>query len=119
MAREQGKQRSDAEAGEREDVGRVPELVRRAIALGLTGFFTTEEAFRRALGDTVPKDWLDFASDQGERWRAQLAERLAAEFGRVLDQVDLAELVGAVLEGRTVEVTAQVRLRPHDEEPER
>jgi hypothetical protein len=117
MAREQGKQRSESEEDERDEGGRVPELVRRAIALGLTGFFTTEEAFRRALGDTVPKDWLDFASDQGDRWRAQLADRLAAEFGRVLDQVDLAELAAAVLQGRTVEVTAQIRLRPRDDEP--
>ena len=45
----------DAEA--QESLRAIPELMRRAIALGLTGFFTTEEAVRRALGDTVPKDW--------------------------------------------------------------
>ena len=43
-----------------ESLGAIPELMRRAIALGLTGFFTTEEAVRRALGDTVPKDWTDY-----------------------------------------------------------
>lgn len=124
MARGQGKRRAELEAElveelEREEVRRVPELMRRALALGLSGFFTTEEAFRKALGDTVPRDWVDFASDQSERWRVQLAERLAAEFGRVLDQVDIAELAAAVLEGRTLEVTARVRLKPRDDEDER
>jgi hypothetical protein len=117
MAREQGKQRREPASDlEQVDARFVPELVRRALALGLSSFFTTEEAFRKALGDTVPKDWVDFASGQGERWRSQLAERLGAEFGRALERLDLAELAAAVLEGRTIEVTAQVRLKPRSEE---
>lgn len=120
MARDEGKQR-DAEARriEREasrEVSRmVPDLMRRAIAMGLAGFFTTEEAFRRALGDTVPRDWVDFAAAQGERTRGEIADRLANEFGRVLEQVDLAALASSVLEGHTVEVTARIRLLPRDE----
>lgn len=122
MAREQGKQTDpppeDADPG-RNDAGFMPDLMRRAFALGLSGFFTTEEALRRAVGDTLPRDWVDFAASQGERTRAEMAERLAGEFGRVLENVDLAELARAVLQGQSVEVTARIRLVPRDEDPDR
>ena len=49
-----------------ESGGNLQELLRRAIALGFSGLFTTEATIRGALGDTVPKEWVDFASEQGE-----------------------------------------------------
>lgn len=95
--------------------GALPEMVRRMVALGLSGFFTTEEALRRALGDTIPQDWVDFASDQSERTRRDFSDAVAREIGRVLEDVDLAEMFGQMLENRTVEITAKVRLRPVDQ----
>ena len=71
--------------------------------------FTTEEAIRKALGDTLPQDWVDFAALQSERTRAEFVEALAAEFGRVMQNVDLAEIADHVLDGRTIEVSAQIR----------
>ena len=44
-----------------ESQGIVPELLRRAVGLGFSGFFTTEELLRKALGDTVPREWAAFA----------------------------------------------------------
>ncbi len=96
--------RADASAGG------LPDLLRRAMAMGLSGFFTTEEALRKALGDTVPRDWIDFANDQSERTRAELMQRMSEEFGRVLEKTDLAEVMERLIEGRTIEVTAQIRL---------
>jgi hypothetical protein len=94
--------------------GALPEMVRRMMALGLSGFFTTEETLRRALGDTIPQDWIDFAAGQSEKTRRDFSEAVARELGRVLEGVDLAELFGRVLESRTVEIRAQVRLLPED-----
>jgi len=67
----------DAEA--QESLHAIPELMRRAIALGLTGFFTTEEAVRRALGDTVPKDWSDYIAESSDRTRSEFLDRLSRE----------------------------------------
>ena len=92
----------------------VPELLRRALTFGLSGFFTTNEAVRRALGEAVPKDWIDFAVDQSERTRAEFIERLAGEIARSLEAVDLAAVLERVLEGRTVDVRAQIRLLPKE-----
>jgi hypothetical protein len=95
----------------------VPELIRRAAALGLSGFFMTEGALRKALGDTVPKDWVDFAAQQGERTRNDLMERLGDEMARVIRNVDLVEMLDQLLTGRTIEVEAKFRLgAPTDDE---
>jgi hypothetical protein len=93
----------------------VPELLRRALTLGLSGFFMTNEAVRRALGEAVPKDWIDFAVDQSERTRAEFIERLAGEIARTLESVDLATILERVLEGRTIDLRAQIRLLPREE----
>ena len=77
-------------------------------AIGLSGFFTTESAIRRAFGDTVPKEWVDFASDQSERTRKEVIDRMALEMGKQLAEVDLAELLSRFLAGHTVEINAKV-----------
>jgi hypothetical protein len=122
MAERQGKHRTAARAdarapGETIETGGpisgIPELVRKAIAAGFSGFFFTEEAIRRALGDALPRDWADFASEQSARARAEFLERLSYEIGRALANVDHAAVLAQLLEGRTLEVSAKIRL--HDE----
>jgi hypothetical protein len=128
MAPARGKQRSASEGdpsdveppdaagpevdlfGDDESLRPIPELVRRALTLGLTGFFSTEEAVRRAFGDTVPKDWTDFLSETSDRTRSEFLERLSHEIGRVLDGVDVGAVLRTLLEGKTLEVKAQFRL---------
>ena len=81
------------------------------LTLGFTGFFMTEEAVRRALGDKVPREWLEFFVAQSERTRSELVDALSREFGRVLSGIEPAELLRRLLDGQTVEVTAQIRLQ--------
>jgi len=93
----------------------IPEMMRRAVAMGLSGFFLTEEAIRKAVGDTLPKDWADFAVEQSERTRSELMERLGTELSRTLASVDVAEIFEQLFEGRTVEIKAEIRLKARDE----
>jgi hypothetical protein len=90
----------------------VPDLLRRVIGLGFSGLFMTEEVLRKALGDTLPKEWVEFAIEQSERTRRELVERVASEIGRLVDGVDPAELLERLVRGHELEVTARVRLRP-------
>jgi len=90
-------------------------MMRRAVAMGLSGFFLTEEAIRKAVGDTLPKDWADFAVEQSERTRSELMERLGTELSRTLASVDVAEIFEQLFEGRTVEIKAEIRLKARDE----
>lgn len=96
--------------------GALPDFIRRAMAFGFSGFFATEEAMRRALGDTMPKDWIDFAAEQSDRTRGELTDRFAKEFGKILEQVDFVQLMSQLLEGRSVEVSASIRLGPERSE---
>lgn len=80
------------------------------LTLGFTGFFMTEEALRKSLGDSVPRDVLEFVLDQSQRMRGEFLDRVSRELGRVLERVDPVEVARRLLEGRTVEVTARFRL---------
>lgn len=93
----------------------VPEFVRRALAAGFSGFFLTGEALREALGDTLPREWADFASDQSARARKDFIDRLSFEMGRAIEGIDWAEVLARLLEGRTLEVSARVRLGERDD----
>jgi hypothetical protein len=90
--------------------GFLPELLRRGLSLGFTGFFLTEEALRRALGDSLPRDWMEFMVEQSERTRAELLDRLSREFGRVISAFDPVEILRRLLDGQTIEVSARIRL---------
>jgi hypothetical protein len=89
-----------------------PELLRRVLALGFTGFFLTEEAVRKALGDTLPRDWVDFASEQSERTRAEFLERLARELGDTVERIDLVALAEQLLSRNSIEIKAEIRFVP-------
>lgn len=102
-----GRSASGSDAG-----GFFPEALRRVLTLGFTGFFLTEEALRKALGDSVPRDVIEFVLDQSQRMRAEFLDRISREFGRVLERADPVELARRLLEGRTVEVSARFRLVP-------
>ncbi len=99
--------------------GFFPEALRRVLTVGFTGFFLTEEALRKALGDSVPRDVIEFVLDQSQRMRSEFLDRISREFGRVLDRMDPVELARRLLEGRTVEVSARFRLVPEKKKEER
>ena len=132
MADKRGNRKKDAPEGapeeqaqpeaseSREQAGRLPplpEIARRALSIGLSGFFLTEETIRKALGDSLPKDWMDFAVEQSERTRKEFLERLSFEIAQTLEKVDLATALRELLEGRTLEVRAEIRLGDREGKP--
>lgn len=96
--------------------GSMPDFLRRLMTAGFSGLFTTESAIRGALGDTLPREWLEYLSEQSDRTRDEFVGRLAREFVRVLENVDVVNLAEQMLTGRTIEVSAQFRLGPRTPE---
>ena len=92
----------------------LPDLLRRVITTGLSGLFTTNEVVRRAVGEAMPREWVDFAVDRSERTRAEFIERLAGELARTLESLELVEMAERLLDGRTIEVRAQIQLLPRE-----
>jgi hypothetical protein len=97
-----------------ESAGFLPDLLRRGMSLGLTGFFMTEEALRRALGETAPREMIEFVIAQSEKTRAEFLDRVSREFGKALAAMDPVELAKRLLEGRTVEISATIRFVEDD-----
>ena len=111
------KQTSPSVEGEDDDAaGFFPDLLRRGLTLGFTGFFLTEEAVRKALGESVPRDLMDFILTQSERTRAEFLDRISKEFAGTLNALDPVEVVKRLLEGRSIEVSATIRLVPSSAE---
>jgi hypothetical protein len=96
--------------------GFFPDILRRGLAVGFTGLFMTEEALRKALGDSVPRDWIEFFVEQSDRTRAELVDRISKEFGRVLTALDPVEVIRRLVDGQTIEVSAKIRLASSDPE---
>ena len=94
--------------------GFLPDLLKRGMSLGLTGFFMTEEALRRALGETAPREMIEFVVAQSEKTRAEFLDRVSREFGKALSAMDPVEVVKRMLEGRTIEISATIRFVEDD-----
>jgi hypothetical protein len=107
--------RKDAAASAGASPG-IPDFVRRALSAGFSGFFLTGEALREALGDSLPKEWADFASEQSARARSEFIERLSVEMGRAIENVDWTAVLAKLLAGHTLEVNARVRVVESDED---
>lgn len=98
------------------NAGAVPDMIRRMASIGLSGFFMTEGAIRRAFGDTVPQEWIDFANEQSERTRDEVIDRITEEIRRQFADTDPAELMSKFLSGHTIEIEAKLRLTPRDDD---
>ena len=112
------RKRDPSPIGEEDDglAGFLPDLLRRGLTLGFTGFFLTEEAVRKALGESVPRDLMDFILTQSEQTRAEFLDRISKEFAGALSALDPVEVVKRLLEGRSIEVSATIRLVPSSPE---
>jgi hypothetical protein len=79
----------------------LPDVFRKMMAMGLSGLFTTEAAVRGALGDSVPREWVDFVSEQSERTREEILDLGWLHPSRaraIVNGVDLRELQAAAKE---------------------
>jgi len=57
---------------------------------------------------------MDFILTQSERTRTEFLDRLTREFARTISGLDPVEVVKQLLEGRSIEVSAKIRLVPSD-----
>jgi len=73
------------------------EAIRRTAQVGFSSFFATEDAVRRAFSDAVPRDWVDYANRQSTDLRAEMIERMSAEFGAWLRTIDMTQIVSKLL----------------------
>jgi hypothetical protein len=103
----------DDEGSQEPRPGLVPEFVRKLAVAGLGALFMTEEGIRSVAGQLkLPKEALAFILSQAEKTKADLGRVLSEEIRRFLDSEKLRDELFKLVSGMTIEVKAEVRLKP-------
>src|SRR5436305_5583142 len=96
--------------------GLVPEIVRRAVLTGVGALFMTEEGIRNLVGDMkLPKDALAFLLSQADKTRSEVTRVVTQEVRRFLESETMRREIWKLLTSVTLEVNAEVRLKPTGE----
>src|SRR5436309_12255197 len=90
-----------------------PDIVRRAVLTGVGALFMTEEGIRNLVSDMkLPKDALAFLLSQADKTRAEVTRVVSQEVRRFLESETLRREIWKLLTSVTLEVNAEVRLKP-------
>ncbi|HSN89959.1 MAG TPA: hypothetical protein VLS93_01925 [Anaeromyxobacteraceae bacterium] len=93
--------------------GFLPDAVRKAIVAGVTAVFMTEEGARRLAREwKLPKELMGFIGGQASAAKEELLRIFTDEVRRFLESEAVRREFWKALSGMTVEIRAEVRLRP-------
>jgi len=110
-----GGEGAPAEPSGREGRGFVTEFVRKVAVTGLGALFMTEEGLRALAGQLkLPKELLGVILAQAERTKSEVGRVVTDELRRFLQSDKLREELVKLLSSMTVEVKAEIRLKPGD-----
>jgi len=97
--------------------GFVPEFVRKVAVAGLGALFMTEEGIRSLAGQLkLPKEVLGYILGQAEKTKDEVGRVVSEELRRFLQSEKLRDELLKVVSGMTIEVKAQIRLVPPEEQ---
>jgi hypothetical protein len=97
----------------RDPRGFVPEFVRKVAVAGLGALFMTEEGIRSLAGQLkLPKEVLGFILSHAEKTKDDIGRVVSEEVRRFLQSEKLREEFVKLMAGMTVEIKAEVRLKP-------
>ena len=97
--------------------GFVPEFMRKVAVAGLGALFMTEEGIRSMAGQLkLPKEMLGHILGQAEKTKDEVGRVVSEELRRFLQSEKLRDELLKLLSGATIEVKAQIRLIPHEDE---
>ncbi|MGC4114272.1 MAG: hypothetical protein QM765_06575 [Myxococcales bacterium] len=103
------------EFGEPAEGRGLSDMLRKAMVAGLGAVFMTEEGIRTYVKDLkLPKDVMGFVVGQAERSKAELFRVIGEELHRFFESELLRREVGRLLSQMTLEVHAEIRLKPSD-----
>lgn len=95
----------------------VSELVRRALLAGVGAVFMTEEGIRKAVNDLkLPKEAFSYLMNQADKTRNEATRIVRNEVRRFLNSDAFKQELGRLVSGLTLEIKAEVRLRPNTDD---
>src|SRR4051812_21116199 len=107
----------DADSAAQPGRAGFPEFVRKVAVAGMGALFMTEEGIRNLAGQLkLPKEVLGFILSQAEKTKDEVGRVLTEELRRFLQSEKLREEFVKLMSGMTLDVRAQIRLVPADED---
>src|SRR4051794_3994467 len=101
---------------DRSRTGFVPDFVKKVAVAGLGALFMTEEGIRSLAGQLkLPKEVLGFIVSQAEKTKDEVGRVVSEELRRFLQSEKLRDELLKVISGMTVEIKAELRLKPTSE----
>ncbi len=102
-------------ADPRDRGGFVGEFVKKVAVAGLGAVFMTEEGIRNLAGQLkLPKEVLHYIVSQADKTKGEIGRVVSEELRRFLQSEKLREEFLKLLTGMTVEIKAEVRLKPSE-----
>ena len=93
--------------------GRAADFMKKAMMAGVGALFLTEEGIRGVVGELkLPKEILTSLLIQADRTKQEVVRTLGEEVRRFLESTAVHEELHRFLSDVTIEVKAEVRLRP-------
>ena len=90
--------------------------VRKVAVAGLGALFMTEEGIRSLAGQMkLPKEVLSLVLSQAEKTKDDIGRVVSEEIRRFLQSEKLREEFLKLIAGMTVEVKAEIRLKPNED----
>lgn len=90
----------------------VPDIVKKALYMGVGAAFMTEEGVRKILGEIdIPRDAIQYVVSQSDRTKDQLFGIVQTEVRNFLDRLDLTGTAKQILDGMELELTTTISFR--------
>ena len=103
----------EEEAGATVEGRGLSDMLRKAMVAGLGAVFMTEEGIRTYVKDLkLPKDVMNFVVGQADRSKGELFRVIGEELHRFFESELLRREVTTLLSQMTLEVHAEIRLKP-------
>jgi len=98
--------------------GRATDFMRRALVAGVGALFLTEEGIRNLVGELkLPKELIGALLAQADKTKQEVVLTLGEELRRFFESAQLHQELRKLLTDVTIEVKAEVRLRPDSRGP--
>ena len=99
----------DADDSAGESSGKLSDMIRKVMSVGLGAAFMTEESVRGALGGmNLPKDVLASILSQANRGKEEMMSRIGNETIKLISRIDFVKEASRFVEEHKFRITAEI-----------
>jgi len=95
----------------------IPDVLKKAIVLGVSGEFFSEETIRKMLSDIqMPSDLVQYIIQQTSKSKNEIIRIIAEEIRNIIVQAQLGEQIKKFIKGFKINIKLEVSFDPRDDE---